>query len=221
MNTTKITFFACVFATLLPFLGCSKPEATNPPASQPGSEAATTTPRAEPPTYPAEIATTQPFAEIASIPGIVEAENFDAGIPNIAYADVDAENLGAKDHRDDTQVDIEKRDDASGGYGVGWTRKGEWLVYTVNVEQAGNYKIEIPVASEKLGGTFHLEFDGQDVTGPIQVPDTGGWGTLQTITTSGVPLKQGQQTMKIVMDTEGVSGSIGDIDHLKFLLEDN
>ena len=83
------------------------------------------------------------------------------------------------------------------------------------------YKIDIPVASEKLGGTFHIEFDGKDVTGPIQVPDTGDWGTLQTITQAGVQLEAGQQSMKIVMDTEGPSGSIGDIDHLKFSLEEN
>ena len=80
-------------------------------------------------------------------------------------------------------------------------------------------KVEIPVASDKQGGTFHLEFDGQDVTGPIQVPDTGGWTTLQTISKNGVPLKAGQQTMKLLLDTEGPSGSIGDIDFFEFRLQ--
>jgi hypothetical protein len=208
MPLSKNLIVTCLFATSLTFLGCSKPETTDK------------TDPTESPATPAKVAATKPFAEVAKIPGTIEAENFDQGEPNVAYADVDEENLGAKDHRDPTQVDIEKRDDATGGYGVGWTRKGEWLVYTVSVEKAGSYKIEIPVASEKEGGTFHLEFDGQDVTGPIQVPNTGSWGTLQTVTVDGVQLKQGPQTMKLLLDTEGPTGSIGDIDHLKFSLEE-
>ena len=215
MYHLKPLHIVCVFATILSYAGCSKQEAPQP--SQPATEQTTT--QTETPAPPAETPATQPFGEIPTIPGIVEAENYDAGEPGVAYSDLDPENQGSSEHRDSTQVDIEKRDDASGGFGVGWTRKGEWLIYTVNVQQAGNYKIEIPVASDKQGGTFHLEFDGQDVTGPIQVPDTGGWTTLQTISKDGVPLKAGQQTMKLLLDTEGPSGSIGDIDHLKFSLE--
>src|SRR5690606_10555010 len=72
------------------------------------------------------------------IPGKVEAEHFDKGKPGVAYYDVDEKNLG-EDYREPTQVDIEKRDDASNGHGIGWTRKGEWLIYTVEVRQAGEY----------------------------------------------------------------------------------
>ncbi len=150
------------------------------------------------------------------IPGTVEAEHYDEGPPGVAYQDDDEENLGA-DYRKDTQVDIEKRPDASNGHGVGWTREGEWIVYTVDVQEAGTYKLEIPVASNKLGGKFHLEFDGKDVTGPIQVPDTGGWQKLKLITKDGVQLEKGRFTMKVVMDSEGPSGSIGDIDLIRFV----
>jgi len=161
-------------------------------------------------------ATTAFGNQIAEIPGKIEAENFDEGEANVAYADQEEKNQGDQDYRGATQVDIEKRDDASGGFGVGWTKKGEWLVYTVSVKESGDYNLEIPVACDKPGGTFHLEFDGKDVTGPIEVPDTGGWASLQTITKEGIELSAGQQTMKIVMDTEGEVGSIGDIDCLIF-----
>ena len=81
------------------------------------------------------------------IPGKIEAENYDEGKAEVAYHDIDKKNHGAN-YRGPTQVDIEKRSDASNGYGIGWTRKGEWLHYTVEVKESGTYNIEIPVASQ-------------------------------------------------------------------------
>ena len=73
-------------------------------------------------------------------------------------------------------IDIEKRDDASNGHGIGWTRTGEWVTYSIDIQEAGTYEVEFPVASNKQGGLFHLEIDGKDITGPIELPDSGGWG---------------------------------------------
>lgn len=126
-------------------------------------------------------------------------------------------DAGSTDYRGITQVDIEQRPDASGGYGIGWTRAGEWLVYTVVVQETGTYTVEFPVASNRKGGTFHLEFDGTDVTGPVDVPDTGSWQQLQTIKKESVRLRAGVHRMRLVMDTEGPSGSIGDIDFARFV----
>ena len=150
------------------------------------------------------------------IPGTIEAEHYDEGAPGVAYLDVDEKNHGA-DYRGVTQVDIEKRPDASNGHGLGWTRAGEWVVYTVVVQESGTYTVEFPVASNKKGGSFHLEFNGRDVTGPIEVPDTGGWQKLQMIQTDNVRLEAGEYVMKMVMDTAGPSGSIGDIDFIRFV----
>jgi hypothetical protein len=149
------------------------------------------------------------------IPGLIEAEDFDAGVAGVAYRDVTEKNEGA-DYRGPTQVDIERRPDASNGHGIGWTRAGEWLVYTVDAAAAGLYTLEIPVASAKAGGRFHIEFDGQDATGPIAVPDTGAWTQLRTIRVDGVRVPQGRSVMKVVMDAAGASGSIGDIDCFRF-----
>ncbi len=155
-----------------------------------------------------------------AIPGLIEAEHYDDGPPGVAYVDVDAENQGV-DYRSGTQVDIEKRSDASNGHGVGWTRAEEWLAYTVLVERSGSYKIEFPVASNKRGGTFHLAIDGTDVTGPIAIPDTGGWDKLKMIRIGGVRLETGRHILTMEMDTEGESGSIGDIDYLRFNIEND
>ncbi len=160
---------------------------------------------------------TKPYqGKIHSIPGLIEAEHWDEGQAETAYHDIDEQNRGA-DYREKTQVDIEKRPDASNGHGIGWTKKGEWLAYTVEVKESGLYSIIIPVASKKKGGVFHIEMDGKDVSGPITVPDTGSWQTLKLITHKNVKLEKGVHLMKVIMDSEGDSKSIGDIDYFKFV----
>ena len=165
-------------------------------------------------------ADTEPFAEEPyRIPGTIEAEHWDKGAAGKAYVDKEEKNLG-EDYREPTQVDIEKRSDASNGHGIGWTREGEWLLYTVNVTKAGTYRIEMPVASKKKGGRFHIEMNGKDVTGPIWIPDTGSWQQLELLVHEGVELDEGTQAMKVVMAENGESGSIGDIDLFRFVLEE-
>lgn len=160
---------------------------------------------------------TVPFSGKPSvIPGLIEAEHWDKGPAGVAYEDADEQNRG-EDYREPTQVDIEKRSDASNGHGVGWIRPGEWLVYSVEVAEDGTYTIEIPVASKGLGGTFHIEMDGKDVSGPITIPDTGSWQTLVVLKHEGVKLTKGVYQMKVDMTEGGPGGGIGDIDYFKFL----
>jgi Calcineurin-like phosphoesterase/Carbohydrate binding module (family 6) len=69
-------------------------------------------------------------------------------------------------------VDIAAAADVGGGYTIGWADAGEWLGYSVVVDEAGEYNIDVRVASAGPGGTFHIEVDGVDQTGPLLVPDT-------------------------------------------------
>ena len=162
-------------------------------------------------------ADSKPFkGKVHQIPGKIEAEHYDEGGPGKAYYDVDTKNLGA-DYRGVTQVDIEKRSDASNGYGIGWTRKGEWLNYSVDIKESGTYTIEMPVASNKIGGLFVLEIKGTALCNPIQIPDTGGWDKLKLIKCVGVKLIKGRHVIRVVMLDQGESGSIGDIDYFNFV----
>lgn len=153
-----------------------------------------------------------------SIPGLIEAEHWDKGPAGVAYVDTDPENQG-ENYREETQVDIEKRPDASNGHGIGWTRAGEWLLYTVEVTETGKYRIEMPVASPKPGGTFRIEMNGKDVTGTIHLPESGSWKKLILLTHDNVSLEKGIHLMKVVMIEKGETGSIGDIDYFKFVGE--
>ena len=92
---------------------------------------------------------------------------------DVAYSDTTAGNVGGA-YRP-TNVDIETTTDTGGGYNLGWVDAGEWLKYTVNVTAAGAYDLEVRVAARGAGGIFHIEINGVDRTGPITIPETGGW----------------------------------------------
>jgi len=157
---------------------------------------------------------TTPYGGIpAALPGTVQAENFDDGNAGQAYADNTTANSGGQ-YRN-TGVDIESTSDSGGGYDVGWTSAGEWLKYTVSVATAGSYDIDFRVASANGGGTFHLEANGTDVTGPVQIPNTGGWQTWTTIRKTGVNLPAGVQAWRLVMDGNSPTGSVGNINYIR------
>lgn len=156
-----------------------------------------------------------PYSGVSPIPGKIEAENYDTGGEGISYHDTTSANEGGQ-YRLQEAVDLGAITDTGGGYSVGWTKAGEWLVYTVNVAETGTYSVQVRVASEGTGGTFHLEFNGVNKTGTIAVPNTGGWQTWQTLTVDNVSLSAGQQTLRLVMDSEGANGAIANISWLQF-----
>ena len=119
------------------------------------------------------------MGKVHTIPGTIELENFDEGGEGLAYHDLDPENQEKKQppYRI-TGVDLEWREAASGKFNLGWTRPGEWLNYTVDVKTAGTYRIDMHVACAGPGGTFHLEFNGIDRTGPSPSPTPAAGNTL-------------------------------------------
>jgi len=147
------------------------------------------------------------------LPGTIQAENFDEGGASVAYVDTTAGNSGAQ-YRS-TDVDIEGTSDTGGGYNVGWMAAGEWLKYTVNVTTAGTYTIEARVAASGNGGTFHVEANGVDITGPMTVPNTGGWQTWTTVSKTGVALSAGQQVWTVKIDAAGSTGIVGNLNYLR------
>jgi hypothetical protein len=143
-----------------------------------------------------------------ALPGTFQAENFDNGGEGVAYHDVTPGNTGGAYRT--TDVDIAGAADSGGGYTLGWVAAGEWLDYTVDVSAAGTYSIDVRVASAGAGGTFRLESGGQDKTGSIAVPDTGGWQSWTTVRKTDVELGAGVQVLRLVMETNGAAtGAVG------------
>lgn len=145
----------------------------------------------------------------ASIPGIVEAENYRVGGPGVGYIDTTPGNSGGR-YRDD-DVDLAHTNE---GFVVGWTAAGEKLGYRVVVQQSGTYAVTVRVASPTTATKqLHLEIAGTNVSGPITFGNTGGWGTFQDVTVSGVSLTAGSHLLVVVIDTPGFNWN-----RLKFVL---
>jgi endonuclease/exonuclease/phosphatase family metal-dependent hydrolase len=154
------------------------------------------------------------FGSPIGVPGMVRAQDFDNGGEGVAYHDVTAGNAGAVYRSSD--VDLEPSSD--GGNDVGWVAAGEWLNYTVAVGAAGGYTVTFRVASLGQGGSFHLEMNGTNVSGPVAIPDTGGWQNWQSVTKT-VTLAAGQQNARLVMDTGGPAGPVGNINSIQFAVD--
>src|SRR5438552_11206653 len=137
-----------------------------------------------------------------AVPASFEAENFDLGGEGVAYHDKTPGNQGGS-YRLTEDVDIVVSSDAlGGGYVVNNFETGEWLAYTINVAASAQYNIEIRASSEFANSAFHVEIDGQDVTGPIIVPNTGGWSVFQWVGKQGVPIAAGKHVLKIFADQQ-------------------
>ncbi|HYP01845.1 MAG TPA: carbohydrate-binding protein, partial [Pyrinomonadaceae bacterium] len=155
-----------------------------------------------------------------TVPGIIQAEDFDQGSNGVAYYDGTPGNYGAAYRM--TDVDIEGCLDGSCGYWLSWVHNGEWTKYTINVATTGTYTVETFVASTRsdgsgLDGSFRIEIDGVDVTGAIAVGDTGGLWHARPNT--GIQLTAGQHVMKVTGNMATGSNSTGwagKLDRFKF-----
>ncbi len=111
-----------------------------------------------------------------TIPGMIEAEDYNAGGEGVAYHDTTPGNSGGAYRQDD--VDIET---AGGVTNVGWIRDGEWLKYAVNVRLTGEYDVVFRVSSPQSNTQIKLLVDGVTAT-TFTVPNTGNFETYTNVT---------------------------------------
>jgi len=118
---------------------------------------------------------------VISIPGIIQAENFDRGGEGFTYHDSDSNNEGSTSYRSDSEgVDIVS---GNGGYVIGYTAANEWLEYSVDVKEAGEYSYEATASSGSSNSAFTLGLVGDNgsVTSlcKVNVTNTGDWDTYK------------------------------------------
>jgi Carbohydrate binding module (family 6) len=131
------------------------------------------------------------------IPGRLQCELYDVGGPGVAYSDSDAKNSGSgalnpidgsylNGFRVGEAVDISYTKDRGApppdfsefdrvtpehdSLYVGWTEPGEWVNYTVRVEKAGKYTLDVMYTSNGEG-RFELYVDDA-LQGTITLPTT-------------------------------------------------
>lgn len=140
------------------------------------------------------------------IPGTVEAGKYDAFEggrgQDISYYDVTAWNEGG--YRPTEYVDAGFQ--TAEGATVGWIEPGEWLEYTIDVQQTGIYRADIRYASGITGGggPFYFELDGERISGPVTVNYTGSeWNVWATKTVNNINLKQGRNVLRVAVEKGG------------------
>lgn len=133
---------------------------------------------------------------IIGIPGKIEAENFNDGCQGISYSDKDKNNNGGK-YRD-SGVDISECNE--GGFNVGWIAPGEWLKYRVNVKEDGLYNFLFRTSSHGRDSKIHIEVGGSNISGTIEIPNTGSWENWTTVKSEQIELSSGVQDLIIVID---------------------
>jgi alpha-tubulin suppressor-like RCC1 family protein len=109
------------------------------------------------------------------------------------------------------KIEAEAWDDKSGGmYGipstdlpgggqqvVGITNES-WMDYKVNVLTGGSYTVNLRVATTQLHAQFLVkEMPSGKVLGTINIPNTGGWDSWQTIALTNVAVTAGQHIIRI------------------------
>jgi hypothetical protein len=151
-----------------------------------------------------------PYSDtLFTIPGKIEAENFNVCGKGKSYFDMDDVNTGGA-YRTDTGVDIEKLNDS--GYVITDIKTNEWLAYSVLIEAAGTYTVDVKVSSALEGKKLHIELNGVNISGTINIPVTGEgkWVTISAVTPVLTP---GIKTVKIVMESDGFK-----LDNIEFSL---
>jgi len=138
---------------------------------------------------------------VHTIPGIIQAEEFDEGGNNIAYMDDSpgSDVTPVVNFRTTDDVDIENCTDVNGGYNIGYAKSGEWLEYTVDVTKTGLYDLDLRVACSGDSRTLSITMDGNTIANNVAIPNTTGWQSWQTITVKNVNLTAGKQIMRITI----------------------
>lgn len=159
---------------------------------------------------PADPVPREPFGgKAVELPGKIEAENFDVpgtGKENKTYYENDSEDRGETNYREGTGVDIYKK---ATGYVVGYNEEGEWLEYSVNVKEAGDYTMFASVATSNSTSGFSLSLDGKTLVENVALSGTSFDDFVKV--KANVTLPAGEHILRMT-----VTGSWFDIDYFNF-----
>ncbi len=160
-----------------------------------------------------------PYDSVAvKLPAKIEAEKYD--IPGTgrggdvdSYSDNDSENQGDAKFREDLGVDI-----VEGGTGmaIGYTASGEWLEYTVEVPEDGDYAIKASASTGMESASFCFLADGKAIGDTITVPQTGeDWSVYKEFDGGKAKLTKGTHVIRLVITGDNVNVdwfSLGDVE---------
>jgi len=151
-----------------------------------------------------------PYDSVAiKLPAKIEAEKYDypgtgRGGDVASYSDSERANQGDAEFRMDGGVDI-----VLGGTGmaIGYTASGEWLEYTVEVPEDGDYAIKAAASTGmENGASFCFLADGKAIGDTIKVPQTGeDWSVYKEFDGGVAKLTKGTHVIRLVITGDNVN----------------
>ena len=156
----------------------------------------------QPVNVPEELPVGPPLPQLVELR--VEIENY------VNHYDTTSGNAGSSNTAScssglGTDVDIHSQGSICA---VGWVKTGEWLDYSINVPQAGEYEVSFRYSNAISGQSGIVEVrtqNGSTVETAATLGHTGGWGNYQTYVDEDqrVSLVQGTQTIRVYVSREG------------------
>jgi len=129
----------------------------------------------------------------------LDAALFDEGAPYLTYEDSSETQLGTNFR--EGGVDIQGNGDA-----IGWIENGEWVEYTLEVDQAGVYDLSFLSAlgaqtgnARSITATFDSGSGVYEVA-TIGVDYTGSWNNFSATESQNVALEAGTQTLRLTFN---------------------
>ena len=153
---------------------------------------------------------TKPYKDV-STSDIINATDYDLGTYNDTWNDVDYinttgsskpesyQNSGFSYRNDGVDIYPTANPLLPNGHYVGNIKDGEWLVYTVNVEHAGQYDLMLLVTGH--GGSISATVNGQPGVTAFALPDTGSYSDWTSVKMGSLYLEAGALKIKILFNT--------------------
>lgn len=118
--------------------------------------------------------------------------------------------IEAEDYSSQSGTQTLDSSDSGGGLVVGYIENGDYLEFDVDVAANATFRIEFRIASATGGSSIVVSANGSAV-GSVEVPNTGGWRTWQTISTQ-LNLTTSQDRLRLTFS--GGSGYLVDVNRL-------
>lgn len=161
---------------------------------------------------PVDVPQTPFHGEPARIPGMIQAENYDVAGQGFSYHDNDETDKGATGYRDDW-VDIVTAED---GYALGYTEKGEWLEYTIDVQETNDYDVFAYVSNGFEVEGFRLYLGDTLLTEPYTIAKIcDDWSQYEEVRVGTIHLSEGTHVLKLYIPASYIN-----IDWIKFEVSD-
>ncbi|HEV2295452.1 MAG TPA: GH25 family lysozyme [Tepidisphaeraceae bacterium] len=160
-----------------------------------------------------------PFAVGPGIVTTIQAEDYDMGGQNYAFNDTTPNwNTGGAYRNGSVHggVDVRRIANTTDQYRLDDARAGEWVEYTIDVQQDGYYKVDFRLAQADPGARMTLAVDGVR-TSVVDVPDTDSFDVFTTRTRT-VGLSAGKHVLRLEFNRPAGNAQVAAVDWLRLSL---